>query len=35
MNWGRILTLLGAIRLKGWVGLRTVFATANADRFAV
>ena len=33
MNWGKMLTLLGAIRLEGWVVLRTMFATANADRF--
>lgn len=33
MNWGRNLTLLGAIRLTGWVQLSTMFATANADRF--
>jgi transposase len=33
MNWGRTLTLLGAIRRTGWVVLQTMFATANADRF--
>lgn len=33
MNWGNTLTLLGAIRQTGWVTLRTMFATANADRF--
>jgi len=33
MNWGRTLTLLGAMRLTGWVVLQTMFATANADRF--
>ena len=33
MNWGTTLTLLGAMRLHGWVVLRTMFATANADRF--
>lgn len=33
MNWGKTLTLLGAIRRTGWVVLRTMFATANADRF--
>ena len=27
------LTLIGAIRLHGWVVLRTMFATANAERF--
>jgi transposase len=33
MNWGKNLTLLGAIRLRGWVLLSTIWATANADRF--
>ena len=33
MNWGRTLTLLGAMRLTGWVVLQTMFATTNADRF--
>jgi transposase len=34
MNWGRkSLTLIGAIRLNGWVVLTTMFDTANADRF--
>src|SRR2546422_157887 len=33
MNWGTTLTLLGAMRLDGWVVWRTMFATANADRF--
>lgn len=33
MNWGKNLTLLGAIRLTGWVVLSTMFATANKDRF--
>lgn len=33
MNWGKNLTLLGAIRLSGWVVLSTMFATANGDRF--
>ena len=34
MNWGRkSLTLIGAIRLTGWVLLTTMFATANAERF--
>ena len=35
MNWGRTLTLLGAIRQRGWVVLRSMFATANAARFVV
>jgi hypothetical protein len=33
MNWGKTLTLLGALRYTGWVGLQTMFATANAERF--
>lgn len=33
-NWGRkTLTLLGAIRLSGWVVLTTMFATTNSERF--
>jgi transposase len=33
MNWGKNLTLYGAIRLTGWVALNTAFECANADRF--
>lgn len=33
MNRGKNLTLLGAIRLKGWVVQSSQFATANAERF--
>lgn len=33
MNWGTNLTLLGAIRLSGWVLLSSMFKTANGDRF--
>ena len=33
MHGGKTLTLIGAIRLHGWVVLRTMFATANAERF--
>jgi transposase len=33
MNWGKNLTLLGAMRLTGWVVLNTMFATTNKDRF--
>jgi transposase len=33
MNWGTNLTLLGAIRLTGWVVLTTMFKTANRHRF--
>lgn len=32
-NWGGNLTVLGAMRLSGWVLLSAMFATANADRF--
>ncbi len=34
MNWGTNLTIIGAIRLNGWVVQSTMFKTANADRFA-
>ncbi|WP_394821410.1 transposase [Pendulispora albinea] len=33
MNWGTNLTLLGAMRLSGWVVLSTMFKTANRPRF--
>jgi len=33
MNKGKNLTLLGAIRLTGWVQQSSMFATTNADRF--
>lgn len=33
MNWGKNLTLLGALRRSGWVTMTTQFATANGDRF--
>lgn len=33
MNWGTTLTLLGAIRVEGWVVLRSMWATANGVRF--
>ena len=33
MNWGKNLTLLGAMRASGWVLLSTMFDTANKDRF--
>ncbi|UJR83688.1 transposase [Sandaracinus amylolyticus] len=33
MNWGKNLTLLGAIRWDGWVVLTTMFASTKADRF--
>ena len=33
MNRGKSLTLLGAIRLTGWVLLTTMLQTANGDRF--
>jgi len=32
-NWGKNLTLLGAIRLSGWVQQSAQFATANGERF--
>ena len=33
MNWGTNLTMVGAMRLSGWVTLSTMFKTANGDRF--
>lgn len=33
MNWGKNLTVLGAVRLSGWVVQTTMFATANRSRF--
>jgi transposase len=33
MNWGTNLTMIGAIRLSGWVTMSTMFKTANGDRF--
>jgi transposase len=32
-NWGTNLTLLGAIRLSGWVLQSSMFKTVNAERF--
>lgn len=32
-NWGKNLTLLGAMRATGWVLLSTMFATTNKERF--
>lgn len=33
MNWGGNLTVLGAIRLSGWVVQSSMFATTNKERF--
>lgn len=33
MNWGKNLTLLGAMRLTGWVLLSTMFESTNKARF--
>jgi transposase len=33
MNWGKSLTMIGAVRTTGWVALGTMFKTANSDRF--
>ena len=32
-NWGGNLTMIGAVRLEGWVTLRAQFQSANQDRF--
>jgi transposase len=33
MNWGTNLTMIGAIRRRGWVTMGTMFKTANRERF--
>ena len=33
MNWGKNLTMIGAIRQSGWVTMGTIFNAANAERF--
>jgi transposase len=33
MNWGTNLTMVGAMRLSGWITLSTMFKTANGNRF--
>lgn len=33
MNWGKNLTVIGAIRLSGWVVQSSAFETMNSDRF--
>ncbi len=33
MNWGTNLTMIGAIRQRGWVTMGTIFGSANGDRF--
>jgi hypothetical protein len=33
MNWGKNRTLLGAMRMSGWVLLTTMFASTNKERF--
>ena len=33
MNWGLNLTMIGAVRLRGWVSLGTMFKSANRVRF--
>jgi transposase len=33
MNWGTSLTMIGAVRLRGWITMSTMFGSANAERF--
>lgn len=33
MNWGKSLTMIGAIRWDGWVTLGTLYGAANAELF--
>lgn len=32
-NWGSNLTMIGAMGLRGWITLSTMFKSANRDRF--
>jgi transposase len=33
VNWGSNLTMLGAMRLEGWITMSTMFKSANRERF--
>ncbi len=33
MNWGMSLTMIGAIRLTGWITLGTIWGAANQETF--
>ena len=33
MNWGKSLTMIGAIRLSGWVNLGTLWGAATSESF--
>ena len=33
MNWGTNLTMIGAMRLSGWITMSTFFQTAKRERF--
>lgn len=33
INWGTTLTMIGAVRTTGWVTMRTMWQTANSERF--
>lgn len=33
MNWGNNLTMIGALRRRGWITLGTMFKSANRERF--
>lgn len=34
VNWGKNLTMIGAVRLDGWLTMSTMWASANKDRFS-
>lgn len=33
MNWGKSMTMIGAMRLTGWITMTTMSGAANAERF--
>jgi hypothetical protein len=33
MNWGTSLTVIGAMRRRGWITMSTMFGSANSERF--
>lgn len=33
MNWGTSLTMIGAMRRRGWITMSTMFGSANSERF--
>ncbi len=33
MNWGKNMTMIGAMRLSGWITMGAMFQSANGERF--